>query len=205
MDDAAATAPSAEAAGNAASAGVSGLGDDHSGRAGGGGAGSGDAAAVVTVFELDSGSVETLKTSVLGRPPPHVRRVFVRADLAQPEQALSALAAAGHDASRPTAFVAEGLIGYLSPEAGDDLLCRLRSAAAPGSWLVLTVPPSPSWRDSLAVRGVRLHHVTYEEPEQTLARARTQGWDTAQLVSTEAVRVKYGLETQSFIYVLART
>ncbi|KAG2441203.1 hypothetical protein HYH02_010047 [Chlamydomonas schloesseri] len=150
----------------------------------------------VTVFELDSGTTESLKTRVLGRaPPPHrCRRAFVQADLEAPEQALGRLQQAGWDPARPSVFVMEGLIGYLTAAAGDTLLRRLRAAAAPGSTLLLTTPPSPSWRDELErSRGVKLHHTTFEESEQTLARAVAAGWSAAVLHSAEALAAKYGL------------
>ncbi|PNW76838.1 hypothetical protein CHLRE_11g478300v5 [Chlamydomonas reinhardtii] len=150
----------------------------------------------VTVFELDSGSTESLKTRVMGAAPPpsRCRRVFVQVDLEAPEQALERLRAAGWDPAQPSVFVMEGLIGYLTAAAGDALFRRLRSSAAPGSRLVLTTPPSAAWRDELQrTRGARLHHTTFEEPEQTLARVVAAGWSGAELRTAEALAAKYGL------------
>ncbi|KAG2423895.1 hypothetical protein HXX76_014948 [Chlamydomonas incerta] len=162
----------------------------------GAGSSSGSSSGGVTVFELDSGTTESLKTRVLGPAPPpgRCRRAFVQADLEDPEQALDRLRAAGWDPAAPSVFVLEGLIGYLSVAAGDALLARLRSAAAPGSRLLLTTPPSPAWRDELqASRGVKLHHTTFEEPEQTLGRAVAAGWSGAELRGAEALAAKYGM------------
>ncbi|PNH01442.1 putative S-adenosyl-L-methionine-dependent methyltransferase [Tetrabaena socialis] len=157
-----------------------------------------------TVYELDSGAVEALKARVLGPlPPGGRRRVFAAVDLAAPGQALASLAAAGHDPHRPTAFVAEGLIGYLMTAAGDALLSGLRSIAAPGSVLLLTTPPSPAWRDELAAQGAKLHHVTYEEAEETLARARAAGWE-AELERADALATRYGVPGSRFELIIGR-
>ncbi len=85
-------------------------------------------------------------------------------------QALASLAAAGHQPSRPSVFVLEGLIGYLTREAGNRLLAGLRGLAAPGSLLLMTAPPTAAWRDELAARGTKLHHVTFETGQETAER-----------------------------------
>ncbi|KAG2494050.1 hypothetical protein HYH03_007694 [Edaphochlamys debaryana] len=155
------------------------------------------------VYELDSGSTEALKARILGPPGPGVERVFVQSDLGRPDEAMAALASAGHDPARPSAWVAEGLIGYLSAEAGNALLRLLRSASPPGSLLLVTTPPSPAWRDSLAAGGTRLFHSTFEEDTDTLARVRDNGWTDAVLLTAADLSSKYGMTTHQSI-VLAR-
>ena len=48
-------------------------------------------------------------------------------------------AAAGLDPARPTAWIAEGLLVYLSPADVDRLLDTITGLSAPGSWLGLTM------------------------------------------------------------------
>ncbi|GLC38342.1 hypothetical protein PLESTB_001266500 [Pleodorina starrii] len=156
----------------------------------------------VVFFELDSGGVEQLKVEVLGQPGA-CRRVFRRADLANADETLQALGGAGHDAGRPSVFLLEGLIGYLTIAAGDELLAALRCVAAPGSSLVVTAPPSPDWRDQLAARSVRLHHVTYEKAGETCRRARAAGWDARLLTAAELGQM-YGVPDNRFELIVGR-
>ncbi|GIM01511.1 hypothetical protein Vretimale_6265, partial [Volvox reticuliferus] len=156
----------------------------------------------VVFYEVDSGTVERLKVEILGQPAAVAtglcRRVFLTADLGgPPEQTLHALATAGHDALRPSVFVLEGLIGYLTTAGGNGLLAALRSIAAPGSLLLLSAPPSPSWRDQLAAQGIRLHHVTYEDAEETRHRTQAAGW-TAKLLTASDLGQKYGVPDNRF-------
>ncbi|MDR3505442.1 MAG: class I SAM-dependent methyltransferase [Acidocella sp.] len=85
------------------------------------------------VYELDQPEVIEFKTkalSDLGAAPTTDRRA-VPIDLREDWPA--ALQAAGLDLSRPTAWIAEGLFGYLPPEAQDRLLDQISELSAPGS------------------------------------------------------------------------
>ncbi|MFB9689065.1 class I SAM-dependent methyltransferase [Amycolatopsis plumensis] len=85
------------------------------------------------VYELDRPQVLEFKTRTLaglGAEPTADRRV-VAADLREDWPA--ALRAAGFDPARPTAWSAEGLLGYLPPEAQDRLLDTITELSAPGS------------------------------------------------------------------------
>jgi methyltransferase (TIGR00027 family) len=87
------------------------------------------------VFEIDQPAVIEFKTVTLaglGAEPTADRRtvpVDLRHDWA------AALRDAGFDTAAPTAWIAEGLFGYLPPEAQDRLLDEISELSAPGSRL----------------------------------------------------------------------
>jgi methyltransferase (TIGR00027 family) len=101
----------------------------------------------VTVFELDQSSVLDFKQTVLTRHSsvPTCRRVPLVADLLADWPAV--LPAAGFDAALPTAWVAEGLLMYLSRADADRLLDRITALSAPGS-RIITEYFSKVWQDS---------------------------------------------------------
>ncbi|MDH6244764.1 class I SAM-dependent methyltransferase [Mycobacterium sp. OTB74] len=85
------------------------------------------------VYEIDQPEVIAFKTktlSELGAGPTTTRRT-VAIDLR--EDWPSALKAAGFDPTQPTAWIAEGLFGYLPPDAQDRLLDQVSELSAPGS------------------------------------------------------------------------
>ena len=88
-----------------------------------------------TVFEIDQPDVIEFKTTTLeglgANPKATLRTVAI--DLREDWQ--SALLAAGFDPGKPSAWIAEGLYGYLPPEAQDRLLDAVTSLSAPGSRL----------------------------------------------------------------------
>ncbi|MGW4063218.1 SAM-dependent methyltransferase [Amycolatopsis sp. NPDC004747] len=95
------------------------------------------------VYELDRPEVLGFKTRTLaglGAEPAADRRV-VAADLR--EDWPTALSAAGFDPHRPTAWSAEGLLGYLPPEAQDRLLDTITGLSAPGSRVATESRPNP--------------------------------------------------------------
>lgn len=86
-----------------------------------------------TVYEIDQPEVIEFKTRTLadlGAEPTADRRT-VAVDLRFDWP--SALIAAGFDPSQPTAWSAEGLLGYLPPEAQDKLLDTITELSAIGS------------------------------------------------------------------------
>nr|WP_107120092.1 SAM-dependent methyltransferase [Streptomyces regalis] len=86
------------------------------------------------VFEVDLPAVHAFKEQVLaGRTPDVARRTAVAADLAGDWQ--EALLAAGFDPGRPTAWLCEGLLFYLAPEAVERLVDTVSELSAPGSSL----------------------------------------------------------------------
>jgi methyltransferase (TIGR00027 family) len=89
--------------------------------------------AATVVYEIDQPQVIEFKTQTLaelGATPTADRRV-VAIDLREDWPA--ALRAAGFDPQQPTAWSAEGLLGYLPPEAQDRLLDTITELSAPGS------------------------------------------------------------------------
>jgi methyltransferase (TIGR00027 family) len=87
----------------------------------------------VVVYEIDQPKVLEFKTSTLEShgASPIASHVGVGVDLRLDWPA--ALAQAGFDASIPTAWSAEGLLPYLTPDAQDLLFDRIQSLSAPGS------------------------------------------------------------------------
>ncbi len=87
------------------------------------------------VYEVDQPQVIAFKSGTLaelGAEPTAERRV-VAIDLR--DDWPTALRAAGFDPARPTAWSAEGLLGYLPPQAQDRLLDTITELSAPGSRL----------------------------------------------------------------------
>lgn len=85
-----------------------------------------------TVYELDQPQVLAYKAERLGTAPAIDRRA-VGVDLRDAWPA--ALLAAGFDATRPTAWLVEGLLAYLEADEARALLADVTGLAAPGSVL----------------------------------------------------------------------
>ena len=96
----------------------------------------------MTVYEIDQPQVLEFKTTALAdlgaEPSVDVRKVAI--DLRNDWPA--ALTAAGLDTGRPTAWIAEGLFGYLPPEAQDRLLDNVTRLSAGGSRLASEAVPN---------------------------------------------------------------
>jgi methyltransferase (TIGR00027 family) len=95
------------------------------------------------VYELDQPRVMEFKTRTLaelGAAPTADRRVAA-ADLR--DDWPTALRTAGFDPALPTAWSAEGLLGYLPPEAQDSLLDTITALSAPGSRIATESRPNP--------------------------------------------------------------
>lgn len=145
------------------------------------------------------------------------RRVAVAADASKAQELWSRLLAAGFVAATPTVYVLEGFIGYLEKEAGNALLALLATSSSAGSRIIMTAPPTPAENalghevaaeaaagaggsGSSASNGeaskdprVKLHHSTFEEPTETLARLRAAGWSNCVLVTSAELESKYGV------------
>jgi methyltransferase (TIGR00027 family) len=120
------------------------------------------------VYEVDQPQVIAFKTKALadiGAEPTAERRV-VAIDLRFDWPA--ALKEAGFDPDRPTAWSAEGLLGYLPPEAQDQLLDTITALSAPGSRLA---PESSPPIDQADV------DETKEKMEMSAERWREHGYD----------------------------
>ncbi|BBZ40366.1 SAM-dependent methyltransferase [Mycobacterium conspicuum] len=95
----------------------------------------------MTVFEIDQPEVIEFKTTTLAglgaTPTADLRTVAI--DLRQDWP--TALVEAGLDTHRPTAWIAEGLFGYLPPAAQDALLDNITALSADGSRLACEATP----------------------------------------------------------------
>lgn len=98
----------------------------------------------MAVFEVDQPEVLEFKAATLAalgaQPSADARMVPV--DLRNDWPA--ALRDAGFDPARPTAWIAEGLLAYLPPEAQDRLLDNVTALSAPGSRLAVEASPDIS-------------------------------------------------------------
>ncbi len=157
------------------------------------------------IYEVDQPRVIEFKTTTLagiGAEPTATRRtvpIDLRADWP------GALTAAGLDTSAPTAWLAEGLLIYLPPEAQDRLFDSITALSVPGSTIATEFVPgivnfdagrareiSGSLRDhgvdidmaSLVYAGERNHVVDY---------LRTSGWDVEGVARTELFK-RHGLD-----------
>jgi methyltransferase (TIGR00027 family) len=149
------------------------------------------------VYEIDQPQVIEFKTTTLadiGAEPTATRRtvaIDLRADWPM------ALRHAGLDTTKPTAWLAEGLLIYLPPEAQDRLFDNITALSSPGSTVATEFVPgivdfdaekvremSGSFRDhgvdidmaSLVYSGERNHVVDY---------LRGKGWDVDGVTRTE--------------------
>lgn len=149
------------------------------------------------VYEIDQPRVIEFKSSTLaavGAEPTAARRTIpidLRADWP------TALKAAGFDTTAPTAWLAEGLLIYLPPEAQDRLFDNIAALSAPGSTIATEFVPgiidfdadrvremSGSFREqgvdidmaSLVYAGERNHVVDY---------LSSIGWQTEGVTRTE--------------------
>jgi methyltransferase (TIGR00027 family) len=149
------------------------------------------------VYEIDQPQVIEFKTTTLagiGAEPTATRRT-IPIDLRAEWPA--ALRAAGLDTTAPTAWLAEGLLIYLPPEAQDRLFDNITALSAPGSTIATEFVPgiidfdadrvremSGSFKDhgvdidmaSLVYAGERNHVVDY---------LRSKGWDVEGVTRTE--------------------
>jgi len=106
----------------------------------------------IAVFEIDQPAVIEFKTTTLAglgaEPKADLRPVAV--DLR--EDWSTELNAAGFEPTRPSAWIAEGLFGYLAPESQDRLLDAVTALSAPGSRLGTEAVPNTVDMDPDAAR-----------------------------------------------------
>ncbi|HTQ22569.1 class I SAM-dependent methyltransferase [Mycobacterium sp.] len=104
------------------------------------------------VFEIDQPQVIAFKSTTLeglgAAPKVELRTVAI--DLRQDWP--NALREAGLDPNRPTAWIAEGLLGYLPPEAQDRLMDNITALSAKGSRLAVEAIPDRPERDTEQAR-----------------------------------------------------
>jgi len=103
------------------------------------------------VYEVDQPQVVTFKTETMTRlgAEPAAERRTVSVDLRDDWPA--ALRESGFDATKPSAWSAEGLLMYLPPEAQDRLFDHITALSAPGSQLATEYHPDSG--STMAERG----------------------------------------------------
>lgn len=154
-------------------------------------------AAESIVLEIDQPRVIEFKTATLAAlgvtPAADLRTVGVdlRGDWPQ------ALRASGFDATRPTAWIAEGLLMYLSPQAQDRLLDNITALSAQGSRLATddidSTAMSGDWANQLTGRlnragsNVDLTEL-FDPAERNSAREylATHGWRASVISAIDA-------------------
>jgi methyltransferase (TIGR00027 family) len=124
--------------------------------------------AETTVYEIDQPDVIEFKTRTLAEfgAEPTARRRTVPIDLRFDWP--TALKAAGFDPGQPTAWSAEGLLGYLPPDAQDRLLDTITSLSAPGSHVAVESVPTIDPAD---------HEKAIERMQEASQRWRDHGFD----------------------------
>lgn len=91
----------------------------------------------VVVFEVDHPDSQRDKRERVAPLPPVARDVrFVPVDFTRDDLG-AALAAAGHDVARPTTWIWEGVVMYLTPAEVEASLATIAARSAPGSRLVV--------------------------------------------------------------------
>lgn len=141
----------------------------------------------VDVFEVDHPSSQEDKrerAAALHTTAGSLR--FVPADLTQADLG-NALEAAGHERSRPTTWLLEGVIPYLTPDAAATTVAVLADRSAPGSRLVVTYQTG-SPQGGIARLLARAIFVLMGRGDPMANEARRSSWSTesVQVLVTEA-------------------
>lgn len=104
------------------------------------------------LYEIDQPEVLAFKAEAIAElgaaPTTELRTVPVDLRTDWP----AALKAAGFDPARPTAWIAEGLFGYLPPDAQDRLLDQMSELSAPGSRIGAEGVPASHGVDEATLR-----------------------------------------------------
>ena len=121
-----------------------------------------------TVYEIDQPDVIEFKTRTLAElgAEPTAKRRTVAMDLRYDWP--SALIEEGFDPHQPTAWSAEGLLGYLPPDSQDRLLDTITELSAPGSRVAVESVPNIDPAD---------HEKAIERMQAASARWRDHGFD----------------------------
>ena len=121
-----------------------------------------------TVYEIDQPEVIEFKTTTLAElgAEPTAKRRTVAMDLRYDWP--SALIEEGFDPNQPTAWSAEGLLGYLPPDAQDRLLDTITELSPPGSRVAVESVPNIDPSD---------HEKAIERMREASERWREHGFD----------------------------
>ena len=156
-----------------------------------------------TVFEIDQPKVLEYKAATLALHGvgPSAERREVAIDLRQDWP--SALVKAGFDIAQPTAWLAEGLLMYLPPEAQDRLFTQITELSAPGSQVAAETmgfhaeDRRERMRERFAaltaqfdVDPIDITELTYEDPDRADVAVwlAAHGWRSDALASNDEMR-----------------
>ncbi|MFP5021882.1 class I SAM-dependent methyltransferase [Pseudonocardia phyllosphaerae] len=157
-----------------------------------------------TVYEVDQPQVLDFKQQVISEQgaavPPGTRRTAVAVDLRHDWPA--ALREAGFDPAQPTAWLAEGLLPYLPPEAEELLFDRVQELSAPGSRIAVEhfgdcvdrIAEHPRFRsltETFIGTDIRALFFDGERPESPDARLARMGW-TVESTDAATLGARYG-------------
>nr|WP_241666447.1 class I SAM-dependent methyltransferase [Mycobacterium marseillense] len=115
--------------------------------------------AEMVVFEIDQPEVIAFKSATLrahGALPAceiHTVPIDLRFDW------INALLSSGFDATQPTAWIAEGLLNFLPPDAQDRLLTSITGLSSSGSRLAAETLVGPTVADAAGLH-ILMHHMT---------------------------------------------
>ncbi|MGY4708240.1 class I SAM-dependent methyltransferase [Mycolicibacterium sp. CBM1] len=156
------------------------------------------------VYEIDQPKVLEYKSTTLSAhgAQPHAELHEVPVDLRQDWPA--ALIEHGFDPSRPTAWLAEGLLMYLPADAQDRLFDRITELSAPGSRVSAEAVGHhdeqrreqmrerfEKFADQLGIgRSIDIQNLTYNDPDRADLTdwLNAHGWRASGLPSTEEMR-----------------
>jgi methyltransferase (TIGR00027 family) len=147
-----------------------------------------------TVYEIDQPKVLEYKAGILEShgAVPKVARRPVAVDLRDDWSA--ALATAGFDRTQPTAWLAEGLLPYLPPDAQDRLFEMVTALSAPGSQIAVEVfsfdADSERRRAARRARWARMQRLGLDVNVETLTYRDTDRADAAQWLIDHGWRVQ---------------
>lgn len=150
-----------------------------------------------TVFEVDTSTIFDFKEPVIRdatveQSPQAATRVLVDADVTG--DLAHDLRAAGLSNDLPTAWIAEGLLLYLTPQQNDRLLATIAGLSPAGSQLIVTLlPEGQGPRDDASAdknHGWRNQHRVSDGPADPMAWLAGHGWiaDEPEHVGTLATR-----------------
>jgi methyltransferase (TIGR00027 family) len=158
-----------------------------------------------TVYEIDQPQVLEFKSTTLAENgvTPSADRREVAIDLRQDWPA--ALREAGFDPGAPTAWLAEGLLIYLPPDAQDRLFDNITGLSVPGSTIATEFVPGIVDFDAERVREMsgpfREHGVDIDmaslvyagERNHVVDYLRSKGWDVEGVTRTELFQ-RHGMD-----------
>ncbi|WP_275465881.1 SAM-dependent methyltransferase [Streptomyces noursei] len=146
-----------------------------------------------TVYEIDQPRVLDFELRVLREAGAEPRCALRPTAVDLRDDWATTLESAGFETSRPTAWLAEGLLPFLPPEAEERLLREIHRLSAPGSHLaaeyftdVRRALQDPVMQQNAAIMGVQMADLMSSGPRPDLAeRLAARGWRTRIVTATE--------------------